>query len=209
MKRVGFIGPAAGAGNEADVLQRATEFLLGEAEADIVVYLGVDETAERLAESVADACVGGDDETFFGRAAEVALNGGPDEIDALLEAQHRFEQMGRVRVLPEPPDRAIEMLDDRILVMVHDKAVLDEEDILNASVIVFGRAKAAVLKRFGPRYFFSPGPLRESAVGLLCAERDGQVSASALKLDGSLVWREVLQWRTSKMMVQQIGRAHV
>lgn len=203
MKRVGFIGPAAGDGDAGEVLQRATEFLLGEAEADAVVYLGVDDTAERLAESVADACVGGDDETFFGRAAQVALTGGPQEIDALLEAQHRFELMGRVRVLPAPPDRAVEMLDDRILIMVHDKAVLDEEDILNASVIVFGKAKTALLKRFGPRYFFSPGPLSDASVGLLSAERDGQVSASALKLDGSLVWREVLQWRTSKMMVQR------
>jgi len=44
-----------------------------------------------------------------------------------------------VRRLPPPPARAIEMIDDRVVLLVHDKAVLDEEDIANAHLIVYGK----------------------------------------------------------------------
>src|SRR5262249_6252083 len=59
--------------------------------------------------------------------------------------------------LPPPPSRAVEMLDDRIVLMVYDKAVLDEEDVANATAIVWGNAQEAQLRPIGPRGFVTPG----------------------------------------------------
>lgn len=196
--RIGFIGPAEG---DVDALREALDFLLGDAEADSVIYMGEDDTADLLAEETRSAAMGGVDGTFLGAALDVALSGTPAEIAKLLAADAELERIERLLVLPPPPMRAIEMLDDRIILLVHDKAVLGEDDIVNASVIVFGRSKELMLKRFGARYFFTPGPLSQGQVGLLEREGDGRLAAAAFDLSGRPLWREVLQWRTSKVMV--------
>jgi hypothetical protein len=59
--------------------------------------------------------------------------------------------------LPPPPSRAVEMFDDRVVLMVYDKGVLDEDDVANATAIVWGNAVDAVLKPIGPRAFLTPG----------------------------------------------------
>ncbi len=196
--RIGFIGPADG---DVDALQEALAFLLGDAGADSVIYLGEDDTGDALAARVARAATGGADASFLGAAAEVALSGDAGQIDALLSAEEDLQRLDALRILPPPPMRAVEMLDDRIVLLVHDKAVLAEDDIVNASVIVFGRSKAMLLKRFGTRYFFTPGPLADGQVGLLEREGDGRLAAAAFDVSGRPLWREVLQWRTSKVMV--------
>jgi hypothetical protein len=196
--RIGFIGPAEG---DVAALREALDFLLGDAGADTVIYMGEDDTADQLAEECLRGATGGADGTFFGAALEAALTGTPDEIAALLDAELELERLSTLRILPPSPMRAVEMLDDRIVLLVHDKAVLAEDDIVNASVIVFGRSKELLLKRFGTRYFFSPGPLNQGQVGLLEREGDGRLAAAAFDLSGRPLWREILQWRTAKIMV--------
>jgi hypothetical protein len=196
--RIGFIGPAEG---DVSALREALDFLLGDAGADSVIYMGEDDTADQLAEESKRACTGGADGTFLGAALDAALKGTPEEIASLLSAEEEFEKLGALRILPPSPMRAIEMLDDRIVLLVHDKAVLAEDDIVNASVIVFGRSRELLLKRFGTRYFFTPGPLAQGQVGLLEREGDGRLAAAAFDLSGRPLWREVLQWRTAKIMV--------
>ena len=56
-----------------------------------------------------------------------------------------------------PPARAVEMFHDRVVLMVFDKSVLDEDDVANATVIVWGHAPEAQLKPIGPRAFLTPG----------------------------------------------------
>ncbi len=196
--RIGFIGPAEG---DVEALREALDFLLGDAGADSVIYMGEDDTADQLAEEARRAATGGADGTFLGAARELAMSGTPEQISALLGAEEDLEKLSALRILPPSPMRAVEMLDDRIVLLVHDKAVLAEDDIVNASVIVFGRSKELMLKRFGARYFFTPGPLNQGQVGLLEREGDGRLAAAAFDLSGRPLWREVLQWRTAKIMV--------
>ncbi|MCA9576032.1 MAG: hypothetical protein R3B40_11170 [Polyangiales bacterium] len=196
--RIGFIGPADG---DVAALREALDFLLGDAGADSVVYMGEDDTADLLAEESLKAATGGTDGTFLGAAVDAALHGSPAAIAALLDADAEFEKLRALQILPPAPARAVEMLDDRMVLLVHDKAVLAEDDIANASVIVFGRSKELLLKRFGSRYFFTPGPLSQGQVGLLEREGDGRLAAAAFDLSGRPLWREILQWRTAKIMV--------
>ncbi len=197
--RIGFIGPVGD--TDLSVLREATEFLLGDADAEQAIYLGEDNAADRLAETwmaeLEEATVG----DFLARAASLAIDGTPGAIDKLLERDEQARRLTRLHTLPPAPARAVEMMEDRILLVVHDKSILDEEDIANASVIVYGRSKEALLRRFGPRYFFTPGPLSGGTVGLFEADRDGKVTVAAYAPTGKPLWREVLQGRRSKISV--------
>jgi hypothetical protein len=93
------------------------------------------------------------------------------------------------------------MIEDRIVLVVHDKATLDAEDIANATVIVYGKSDEVLLKRFGPRYFFSPGPLRDRKVGILELESDGRIAVGLFEPSGAPLWRQTLQTRGAKLTV--------
>ncbi len=191
--RIGFVGPA----DDLGTLRVATELLLKLAEQ--VIYLGEDNAAENMVEQWATELRGGAD--FLARAVEVAAAGTPAEINALLESDRLLRRLAHVRTLPPPPARAIEMIADRIVIFVHDKRILDEEDIANANIIVYGKSSVAMLKRFGPRYFFTPGPLQAGDVAVLETDEDSKIIASAYALDGELKWREALQGKKSRVSV--------
>lgn len=198
--KLGFLGPANG--NEA-LLREAVEFLVSDVEVDQAIYLGlddhVDEVVSRWARDIA-----GDpsDEAFLTRAVELAQQGDAESIDELLSRDASVARLACVRKLPPAPARAIEMIEDRIVTVVYDKRVLTEEDIANATLLVYGKSSEASLKRFGPRYFFTPGPLGAGKIGLVEAEQDGQVAIGLFEPSGAPVWREVLHGRGgSKMMV--------
>jgi hypothetical protein len=93
------------------------------------------------------------------------------------------------------------MLGDRIVLLVHDKAHLDEDDIANANLVVYGRSPAADLKRFGHRYFFTPGPMREGRIGVVDLEDDGRIAVSLYDPGGVPHLREILERRTGKVVV--------
>ena len=73
-------------------------------------------------------------------------------MSGCLQSDAKLARLEFLRTLPPAPARAIEMIGDRIILAVHDKKVLDEEDIANAHVIVYGRSDEMLLKQFGPRY---------------------------------------------------------
>jgi hypothetical protein len=93
------------------------------------------------------------------------------------------------------------MMGDRIIIAVHDKAVLDEEDIANASLIVYGNGKEAELRRFGTRYFLTPGPAAAGRVAVLELEEDSNVSIAIFETSGLPVLRERMARRTTKVSV--------
>ncbi|MEC7525601.1 MAG: hypothetical protein VYE22_37310 [Myxococcota bacterium] len=193
--RIGLLGPSDG---DAATLREAIEFLLDDMEVDQAVYLGLDEDT---VDAVVRDWVGADpsDEAFLADALEQARSGTPDTIEALLERRELVEQLAKVRKLPTPPTRAVEMLADRILLFVNDKSVLDEEDIANANLIAYGKSAASELRRFGPRYFLTPGPLSKEQVAVVELEADGQVSLALFEISGVPVWRETMARRTSKV----------
>lgn len=201
MMRIGLLGPAEG--DEA-ALREAVEFLLGDAGVDQAIYLGPDDdTIERVITAWAREIFDGEpgDDIFLERGVQLATAGSPDEIDELLGAEQSLRRLAAVRMLPPPPVRAIEMIADRILLAVHDKSILDEEDIANASLIVYGHAKEAECRRFGSRYFLTPGPLSSGRVALIDVEEDGNISLALYETSGLPVWREKMARRTTKMNV--------
>lgn len=196
--RIGLLGPT----DDEAAFREAALFLLGDAEADQVVFLGDGETAERAIAAWSRE-LGSDPEiAFLDRAAALAADGTPQQLFALLEKDAELARLAAIRKLPPPPARAVEMLDDRMVLFVHDKAILDEEDIANAHLIVYGKASESDLRRFGRRAFFTPGPLAGGRVGVLESSEDG-VTVALYDLGGVPLWRETLAQAATKVTVAQ------
>jgi hypothetical protein len=164
--RLGLLGPAL---DRDDALERAMRFLR-QAGAQRVVYLDVDGAVDRVIRRWAEALVGPDpaENAIFDRAAEHCLRAGPDRIDKFVAAERARRELSLFESLAGDGTRAIEILNNRVVVMIHDKANLVEEDIVSASVFVFGKAREPLVKQVGSRWFLSPGGLDQ--FGLLTLE---------------------------------------
>lgn len=196
--RLAVIGPA----QDADAaLGEAVQRLLADADIRQVIYLGTDDAIDRAIAALAGP--GHGDASFLSRAAEAACNGDADAIDEVLGIQRARQQLRRVRKLPEPPARAIELLEHWILLGVHDKSVLDEEDIANAHVILYGKASQPTVKSFGPRCFFAPGPVSARRVGVLELLDDGDLEVQVRDLSDKVLSRERIRRSGAKMQVSR------
>jgi hypothetical protein len=194
--RLGFIGPA---NTNAPALEQAARLLICDLEVDAVIYLDEDEA---LRDFIATHESGDDDESVERRVAEVAATGSPEEIGDVLRRLRGARYLRKLRVTPPAPRRAMEMLDDRIVIIVRNKSTIGEEDVINSNVVVYGDATSLMFKRFGPRCFFSPGPLELGHVGLLDDQSEtGGVVLKAIDLTGEVTWSEPIQGRGAKMMV--------
>jgi len=85
--------------------------------------------------------------------------------------------------------KVVDMLDDVLCCIVHDKNDLNREDLLNASVFFHGKALEPKVVRIGLRYFITPGRLT-GATSQTCAlvelaERN--LRFSAFTLDGRTI----------------------
>ncbi len=194
--RLGFIGPAD---TDTVALEQAANLLVCDLEVDAVVYLGEDQA---LRDFVAAHEAEGDAHPIDQRVAEVAATGSPSDIREVLRGLRGERYLHKLRVAPPAPRRAMEMLDDRIVIIVRNKSTIGEEDVINANVVVYGDAKKLMFKRFGPRCFFSPGPLDFGHVGLLDDRSEtGGVVLHAIDLTGDISWSEPIQGRGAKVMV--------
>ena len=80
---------------------------------------------------------------------------------------------------------------------------LDEEDIANAFLVVYGRSKACALNRFGPRTFFTPGPLKAGRIAVLEPEADGALAIAQFNPHtGEPAGRDTLLSRQARLVVQ-------
>lgn len=194
--RLGFIGPAD---TDADALEQAAKLLICDFEADAVIYLGEDDA---LLEFVAAHESEDNEHRIEQRVAQVAATGSPDDIEDVLRKLRGALYLGKLRIAPPPPTRAMEMLDDRIVLIVRHKSTIGEEDVINSNIVVYGDAGELMFKRFGPRCFFSPGPLDDGHVGLLDDQSEaGGVVLKAIDLSGDVWWSEPIQGRGAKVMV--------
>ncbi len=194
--RLGFIGPAK---TDAAALEQAAKLLICDFEVDTVIYLGEDDA---LREFVAAHESENSTHTVEQRVAEVAATGSPDDIGDVLRELRGAHYLSKLGVVPPPPTRAMEMLDDRIVLVVRNKSTIGEEDVINSNVVVYGDATELMFKRFGPRCFFSPGPLDSGHVGLLDDRSEtGGVVLKAIKLSGEISWSEPIPGRGAKIMV--------
>jgi hypothetical protein len=198
--KVGVVGPLPDDGSGAAILRDAASFLLLDAAVDQVVFLGDGKTLDPVIDAwMAELGRDGED-AFLHQAAKLAIEGSVEAIHALLGRDDVAARLGAIRKLPPPPTRAIELIDDRIVLFVHDKAVLDEEDIANASVIVYARSDESVVKRFGKRAFCSPGPLAAGHVLVLEPGEEG-LTLALYDVSGKPLVRETLGTTFGKLTV--------
>ena len=194
--RLGFIGPAK---SDVAALEQAAKLLICDLEVDTVIYLGEDEALRAfMAKHESNA----GDAPLEQQVAEVAAGGTSDQIEEVLRKLRGARYLGKLRIAPPPPRRAMEMLDDRIALIVRNKSTIGEEDVINSNIVVFGDGKELMFKRFGPRCFFSPGPLETGHLGLLDDQSEtGGVVLEAITVSGELCCSEPIQGRGAKVMV--------
>lgn len=170
--RLGLLGPAH---EREDALEDAVEFLLREAGVDRAVYLGVDRALDAVIHRRAERLVGAapDDASLWQRATDRCARATPAEIDAYLGAERERRALSIFESLPDDGTRLIELLDGKVLVMIHDKGKLDEDDILPASLIAFGRSRQPLVRQVGSRWFLSPGSLEDFGIMTLEDSDDG------------------------------------
>ncbi len=113
----------------------------------------------------------------------------------------------RLKALESLPDRAwrtIEMVGERIAVLIHDKALLDEEDILAASLFFFGKSDVPLVKKIGARWFVTPGAIGSEGGGVAVVDDEkDEISVALYDSLGKLMRTQALTVpRSAKMKVQ-------
>src|SRR5262245_27101461 len=163
--RLGLLGPANG---DVGALGRAAEVLLNSARVHRAIYLGNDGALDRSVAACARKRVGDDpsDEGAWRRAADIALNGTPALIDRFVATERARLRLKSLEALPEQIARTIERVGDRVAILIYDKAQLDEEDILAANILLFGKSEGPLIRKIGPRWFVTLGPLGSPGGGL-------------------------------------------
>jgi hypothetical protein len=156
--RLGILGPANG---DMIGLARAAQILLDEAHAEKVIYVAEDGALEQVVVSWASEIVGDEPsgEGLFKRAAARCARAAPEEIDQFVEGERARLRLEVFVSLPSGQRRTIEILDGRVVLFVHDKALLDEEDIVAAQLLVYGKSREPLIRRVGSRVFLTPGPI--------------------------------------------------
>lgn len=201
--RLGLLGPANG---DLAALARTAEFLLNGAKVTRAIYLGADEALEETVALWAESLVGPDpsDDGVWGRAFPVAATGTADQLDAFLRAERARLRLKSLERLPPEELRTVEMLGDRVAVLIHDKALLDEEDIFSASLLVYGKSDAALVKAIGSRWFLTPGPVGGAACGaIVLDDSSDELVATVYDSEGRASRTETLSTRrATKMSVQ-------
>ncbi len=202
--RLCLIGPAR---RDLAALRKRAEFVLDQLAPDRVVYLGVDGALDDVVGRWAVELVKGDpsDDAVWHRASVACAGGTHEQIDAFLDTERRRQRLKLLECLPGPTARTIEMFDTIVAVLIHDKALLDEEDMLPASLLVFGRSAEPVIHRVGVRCFLSPGPAPHPRGGVaLLTEEGDKVRATIYGADGAAVMSEIVgqPMGTARMTIQ-------
>ncbi len=207
--RLGLLGPAGSDLGALGALGRAAEFLLNGARVHRAIYLGNDGALDRAVAAWARKLVGDDpsDDAAWRRAAEIAASGTPDQIDKFVQTERARLRLKSLEALPEQIARTIEMVGDRVAVLIHDKALLDEEDILAANLLFFGKSEGPLVRRIGARWFVTPGPIGSPGGGVAVLDDEGdEVAITIYDSVGKPGQRETLTaQRSPKLRVQGDG----
>lgn len=191
--RLGLLGPASK--GDVGALGRGAEFLLNGARVHRAIYLGNDGALDRAVAAWARKLVGDDpsDAGAWTRAAAIALDGTPAQIDRFVTTERARLRLKALEALPEQVSRTIEMVGDRVAVLIYDKAMLDEEDILAANILLFGKSDKPLVRKIGTRWFVSPGTITSSGGGLaVLDDEQDDVVVTLYDVNGKPTHREVL-----------------
>ncbi len=187
--RFGMLGPANG---DLVALEKGARLLLLERGADEVIYLGVDDAVDQLVLRWVQRLVGQDpsEAGVWKRAVERCCHAVPDEIESFLHAESERERLKALRCLPGGAEsRTVELFEGHVAILIHDKTLLEEEDILPASILVFGKSREPVFRQAGSRTFLSPGELAagKGGVGLVSSNEMGELQVEFWAPDGQVV----------------------
>jgi hypothetical protein len=201
--KLGLMGPADG---DVRALGAAAELLVGVLKVDRAIYLGRDDALERTIDAWTKRLVGDDptEVAMWRRAAELAVVGSPAEIDGFVHKERARHALHVFESIPSGEARTIEIVGDRVAVLVYEKALLDEEDIFAANLIVYGKSDEPVVRRIGARWFITPGKLGSPGGGT-CVLDDGgdDVSLTLYDTSGKACHHEALTLiRSTKMRIQ-------
>ena len=171
--RLGLLGPANG---DLAGLARMAELLLNSARVTRAIYLGSDDALEDTVALWAESLVGADasDQGVWDRAYAMAAEGTPEQIQEFLRAERARLRLKSLESLPVRELRSVEMFGDRVAILVHDKAMLDEEDIFAATFLAYGKGDGPLAKRIGPRWFITPGPVGSAGGGAVVLDDSGE-----------------------------------
>jgi hypothetical protein len=189
------------------MLARMAELLLNGAAVERAIYLGADDALDECVAQWAQALVGPDrgDDGIWERALEVVRKGAAENIDAWVHSERARLRLKSIEGLPRADRRAVEMFGDRLALLVHDRALLDEDDIFAASLLIYGKSDAPLAKRIGTRWFLTPGPIGAAGGGaIVLDDARGEVEASFYDLEGRPTHTETLaQARQAHVSVQK------
>lgn len=174
--RLGLLGPALG---HVDALERAARFLRRKQDAERIVYLGADQSLDIVVRRWAEQLVGEDasEAALVRRATARLLEASAEEIDEYLAREAELSKLRMYESLPGEMTRAVELLAGKVAVMIYDKAYLEEEDILPATLLLFGKNDEPLIKRIGRRWFLSPGTFPRGGV-MLVEDQEGAIDVT-------------------------------
>jgi hypothetical protein len=190
--RFGVLGPA---NDDLAALEKGASLLLFELDAEQVVYLGPDDALDQLVLDWARRLVGADpSEDALWERARRCCSASPDEIDRFVAAERQRDRLKALKCLPGATSRTVEILEGRLSVLLYDKALLDEEDILPASLLIFGKSKDPLVRQVGSRTFVSPGELGQGkgGIALFSDEANGEVTVSIYEQGGRIIESHLL-----------------
>ncbi len=189
--RLGLLGPSSGHDQELGDAARALRDRLG---TERVVYLGADRALDGLVSRWAVELVGGQgtDATLMARARAQCLNATAEEIDQFIAREKQREGLRMFESLAGSRTRSVEIVGGKVCVLLYDKAFLEEEDILPATLLIFGKSPVPVVKQIGRRWFLSPGMF--PAHGILVVDDDsGELRATSYDSKLSSVGSQILE----------------
>lgn len=91
------------------------------------------------------------------RATAKCLHAEPTSIDAFLAAEQERSSLRIFQSIAGERTRSVELIGGKVAVMLYDKAHFEEEDILPATLLIFGKGREPLIKLIGRRWFLSPG----------------------------------------------------
>lgn len=200
--RLGILGPARG---DLHALAKAAQELLDRFAVERVVYVGADDALDQVVANWARDIVGDDpaQATLFSRAAAACAHASADDVHGFVEAERARLKLRVFSSLPSEDARTIELLDGRVVLLVFDKATLDEEDIIGASLLVYGRADAPLIRRVGVRTFVCPGPIGTAEGGrAVLDDEQGGVQIEIIDAAGKVTQRDHVGAGAGRMKVQ-------
>ena len=165
------IGLLADSSGDIDALDRGTQLLLDKG-AERLFFLGgrfpdVDALFTRRRqkrrghEGYSDQDFVDDVAAFLGSQARPGTRGTQlDEVERLRRSFSRVPCKESLEYRdPNVPKKLVEMVGETLACLVHDKADLIKDDMLNAVLLMHGKSPEPNVVQIGPRYFVTPGRL--------------------------------------------------